>query len=67
MVSELYEKIQEACMPRGEFKHSYWFFTDTPNIAIVIVTLFEKIYNGKPILTVVSNIGEDVRTYCCFI
>jgi hypothetical protein len=20
-------------MPRGEFKHRYWFFADTPNVA----------------------------------
>jgi hypothetical protein len=25
------------------------------------VALFEKIYDGEPILTVVSNIGEDVQ------
>jgi hypothetical protein len=31
-VSETYEKIWETCMPRGEFKHRYWFFTDAPNI-----------------------------------
>jgi hypothetical protein len=29
------------------------------------VALFEKIYNAEPILTVVSNIGEDVQ-YRCF-
>jgi hypothetical protein len=26
-----------------------------------IVALFEKIYDGEPILTVFSNIGEDVQ------
>jgi hypothetical protein len=29
----LIEKIQETCMPRGEFKHCYWFFAVTPNVA----------------------------------
>jgi hypothetical protein len=33
----------------------------TLQISLVIVALFEKIYNGEPILTVVSNIGEDVH------
>jgi len=43
-------------MPRGEFKHRYWFFADAPNIARNC---------SEPILTVVSNIGEDVQ-YRCF-
>jgi hypothetical protein len=30
-----------------------------------IVALFEKIYDGEPILTVFSNIREDVQ-YRCF-
>jgi hypothetical protein len=47
-------------MPQGEFKHRHW----TPNIARKIVALFEKIYDGGPILTVVSYIGEDVQFYC---
>jgi hypothetical protein len=29
--------------------------------SLEIVALFEKIYDGEPILTVVSNIGEDVQ------
>jgi hypothetical protein len=37
----------------------------TFQISVEIVTLFEKIYDGEPILTVVSNIGEDVQ-YRCF-
>jgi hypothetical protein len=37
-------------MPRGEFKHRYWFFADAPNIGGNF-SLFEKIYDGKPILT----------------
>jgi hypothetical protein len=31
-VSDFYEKIRETYMPRGEFKHRYWFIADTPNI-----------------------------------
>ncbi len=38
IVSEVCE-IQETCMPRGQFKHRYWFFADT---------LFEKIYDVEP-------------------
>ena len=57
-------KICQTCMPRGKFKHRYWFFAAAPNIAR-IVELFEKTYDGGPILTVVSNIGEDVQ-YRCF-
>jgi hypothetical protein len=51
------KKIRGTCMPRGEFKHRYWFFAD-------IFALFEKIYDGEPIDTVVSNIGEDVQYRC---
>ncbi len=29
-MSEANEKIWETCMPRGEFKHRYWFFAETP-------------------------------------
>jgi hypothetical protein len=28
---------------------------------IGIIASFEKIYDGEPILTVISNIGEDVQ------
>ncbi len=34
-------------------------------ISVEIVALFEKIYDGEPILTVVSNNREDVQ-YRCF-
>ncbi len=37
----------------------------TLQISVEIVALFEKIYDGEPILTVVLNIGEDVQ-YRCF-
>ncbi len=30
---DAYEKIQETCMPHGQFKHRYWYFVDTPNIS----------------------------------
>jgi hypothetical protein len=33
----------------------------TIQISLGIVALFEKIYDGEPILTVVSNIGKDVQ------
>ncbi len=33
----------------------------TFQISLGIVALFEKIYDGEPILTVFSNIGEDVQ------
>jgi hypothetical protein len=29
-------------------------------ISLATIALFEKIYDGKPILTIFSNIGEDV-------
>jgi hypothetical protein len=34
-------------------------------ISLRIVALFEKIYDDEPILTVFSNIAEDVQ-YRCF-
>ncbi len=33
IVSELYEKNRETCVPRGKLKHSHWFFADAQNIA----------------------------------
>jgi hypothetical protein len=33
----------------------------TLQISVGIFPLFEKIYDGEPIVTVVSNIGEDVH------
>ncbi len=33
----------------------------TLQISLGTVASFEKIYDGEPILTVVSNIGEDVQ------
>jgi hypothetical protein len=42
-------------------------FDSSPTLQISseIVALFEKIYDGEPILTVVSNNGEYVQ-YRCF-
>ncbi len=37
----------------------------TLQISLGIIALFEKIYDVQPILTVISNIGEDVQ-YRCF-
>jgi hypothetical protein len=34
----------------------------TLQISVGIIALFEKIYDGEPILTVFSNIGEDYNT-----
>jgi hypothetical protein len=46
-------------MPLGQFKHRYSLlpFADALNtVSLGIITLFEK-----PLLTVISNIGEDVQ------
>jgi hypothetical protein len=37
----------------------------TLQISVKVVVLFEKIYDGESILTVLSNIGEDLQ-YRCF-
>jgi hypothetical protein len=40
----------------------------TLQISVGTIALFEKIYEGEPIFTVISNIGEDVQyrgfNYC---
>jgi hypothetical protein len=36
----------------------------TLQISKGIIALFEKICDGEPILTVLSNIGEDVQYHC---
>jgi hypothetical protein len=36
----------------------------TLQISLGIVAIFEKIYDGEQILTVFSNIGEDVQYHC---
>jgi hypothetical protein len=37
----------------------------TLQISLGISALFENIYDGEPILAVISNIGEDVQYRCC--
>jgi hypothetical protein len=59
-VSELYEKIRETCMPRGDSNIAIGSLP-TLQISVGIFRLFEKIYYGEPIVTVVSNIGKDVH------
>jgi hypothetical protein len=51
-------------MPRGNSNNAIDSLP-TLQISLEIVALFEKIYDGEPILTVVSNIGEDLQ-YRCF-
>jgi hypothetical protein len=53
---ETYEKIQETSMPRGQFKHRYSYFADTP-ISVGAVAFFKKIYDGDQILTVFSQVS----------
>ncbi len=57
--SEAYEKIWETCMPR-EFKHRYWFFADAPNIGKNGSVIWKDLL-WIIIITVFSNIGEDVH------
>ncbi len=53
-------------MPRGKVKRRYRIDSSpTLQISLEIVASFGKIYDGEPILTVVSNIGQDVQ-YRCF-
>jgi hypothetical protein len=53
-------------MPHGQFKQNNAINSlQTIQIPQGIVALFEKIYDAEPILTVFSNIGEDV-SYRCF-
>jgi hypothetical protein len=37
----------------------------TLQLSLGTFALFEKIYDGDPILAVISNIGEDVQYRCC--
>jgi hypothetical protein len=37
----------------------------TLQLSVGLIALFEKIYDGEPIFTVISNIEEDVK-YRCF-
>ncbi len=42
-VSDAYEKIWETCMPRGKFKHRYWFFAETPNVAWIVSVILKDL------------------------
>ncbi len=59
-MSEAYEKIREIAF---HIVNLYVAIDSLPTLQIPlrIVELFEKIYDGEPILTVFSNIGEDVH------
>ncbi len=48
-------------MPRGNSNIAI-DSSPTLQISLEVLTLFEKIYDGEPILIVVSNIGEDFNT-----
>jgi hypothetical protein len=61
IASELYEKIRETYMPHGNSNIAI-DSSPTLQISLEILALFEKIYDGEPILTVISNIGEDYNT-----
>jgi hypothetical protein len=64
IASELNEKIRETCIHVVNLNIT---IDSLPRlqISLGIVALFEKISNGDPIITVVSNIGEDVQYRCC--
>ena len=51
-------------MPRGESNIAIGSLP-TLQTSHGLLALFEKIYDGGPILTVFSNIGDDVQ-YRCF-
>ncbi len=42
-MSEEYKKIRETYKPRGEFKHRYWFFADTPNVAWIVSVIWKDL------------------------
>jgi hypothetical protein len=48
-------------MPRGNSNIAI-DSSPTNQISLEILALFEKIYDGEPILAVISNIGEDYNT-----
>jgi hypothetical protein len=59
IASDAYEKIRETYMPPVVNSNIAIDSFPTLPISLGIVALFEQIYDGKPILTVFSNIGED--------
>jgi hypothetical protein len=54
------KKIRETCMPRG---NSNIAIGSLPKLQTLhgLLALFEQIYYGDPIFTVISNNGEDVQ------
>jgi len=53
-------------MPRDEFNIAIGSLP-TLQLSLGIFALFEQVYDSESILTVVSNIGEDVHLqYRCF-
>jgi hypothetical protein len=63
-VSETFEKSGKLA---GHVVNSNLAIGSLPTlqISVVIFALFEKIYDGEPIIAVISNIGEDVQYRCC--
>jgi hypothetical protein len=59
-VSEAYEKVKETCKLRGSSNIAIDSLP-TLQISVGIIALFEKIYDGEPMLPVFSNIGDDVQ------
>jgi hypothetical protein len=60
IAKEAYEKIQETCIPRGNLNIAIDTLP-TLEISLGVKALFEKIYDGEPCFTFISNIGEDVQ------
>jgi hypothetical protein len=60
---EAYGKIRETCIPHG---NSNIAIDALPKLQISVgfIALFEKIYYGDPIFTVISNNREDVQKRC---
>jgi hypothetical protein len=60
IASEAYGKIRETCIPRGNSNIANDALP-TLQISVGFIALFEKIYYDVPILSVFSNIGDDVQ------
>ncbi len=54
-------KILETCMPRGKFKHRYWYFADTPNIGRSNSVIWKDLWWGL-IFTVSQITGRMYNT-----
>ncbi len=57
IVSESYEKIGKICMPRGEFKHRYWFFADAPNIGSDVCVIWKDLLWSSDSYRLLKNRG----------